>query len=148
VLLSLIYKHRALEAEGWATAAGDALLAALAGRGLVGVVGRSKGVAVVVGADHVVENGFHLADGRQLCYKHPELAFSNPNGGMAVHTLDWLSSCAREARAALTAIAEGPPPPFDLLELFCGGGNHTVAMAGVFDAVLAVEVGWQTCGIA
>ena len=27
-----------------------------------------------------------------------------------------------------------------LLELYCGNGNHTVAMAGVFDRVLAVEI--------
>jgi len=59
----------------------------------------------------VVERGIVLSDGRQLVYKQPEQAFSNPNGGMAIHTLDWLSSCAhtiRGARKQLRATA-GPP---------------------------------------
>eukprot|EP01045_Picozoa_sp_COSAG04_P021673 COSAG04_NODE_2356_length_4279_cov_2.681818_5_plen_314_part_00 len=62
--------------------------------------------------DYVVERGIVLSDGRQLVYKQPEQAFSNPNGGMAIHTLDWLSSCAhtiRGARKQLRPTAGAPP---------------------------------------
>jgi hypothetical protein len=58
---------------------------------------------VVVGESHVIETGIVLQDGRKLVYKQPEQAFSNPNGGMAIHTLNWLSSCADTIRSQSAA---------------------------------------------
>ena len=126
----------------WLAAAGRLRdFTVIKGARLVGVIGRTKGVRCVSGADHVVEDRFVLADGRTPRYIHTETAFSNPNAGMAVHTLNWLCSCVTEVRnlATIKSDTKVPAEPFDLLELFCGNGNHTVAMAGVFDAVLAVS---------
>jgi hypothetical protein len=38
------------------------------------------------------------------------------------------------------AVFSAAPRPLELLELYCGNGNHTVAMAGAFDRVLGVEI--------
>eukprot|EP01052_Picozoa_sp_SAG31_P014528 SAG31_NODE_906_length_11091_cov_22.589065_2_plen_586_part_00 len=140
VLLTLIYggnsgQKQTLGPE-WAAAA-DRLRCETPG--LVGVIGRAKGSRVVSGSDHLVEEGFILADGRSPRYVHTETAFSNPNAGMAVHTLNWLSSCADQIRQEIQQHTGKDNEPLDLLELFCGNGNHTVVMAGVFDAVLAVS---------
>ena len=58
-----------------------------------------------------MERGIVLSDGRQLVYKQPEQAFSNPNGGMAIHTLDWLSSCAHTIRGARKQLRPTAGPP-------------------------------------
>ena len=58
-----------------------------------------------------MERGIVLSDGRQLVYKQPEQAFSNPNGGMAIHTLDWLSSCAHTIRGARKQLRATADPP-------------------------------------
>ena len=122
LLVTLIYKGRGLGTVGWHPAAEQrreegeaegewskhaaALQAALSARSdttCVGVIGRSKNVRVVVGESHVIETGIVLQDGRKLVYKQPEQAFSNPNGGMAIHTLNWLSSCADTIRSQSAA---------------------------------------------
>ena len=127
LLVTLIYKSRGLGSPGWEPPPGElrevgdgagewagraaALQAALSQRSdttCVGVIGRSKGVRVVAGESHVIETGIVLADGRRLIYKQPEQAFSNPNGGMAIHTLNWLSSCAETIRAHSAANASAP----------------------------------------
>jgi tRNA (uracil-5-)-methyltransferase len=86
-----------------------------------------------------------LDDGDAFAYKHAEGAFSNPNAWMAEHTLTWLRSCARaiasERRGAGAAGAS-------LLELYCGCGNHTVALAGLFTRVVAVEISEELCDAA
>ena len=108
----------------------------------VGVIGRSKGVKECVGQDWVVERGIVLSSEavaatsgssssptsggggggneggkpRPLIYRHPEQAFSNPNGGMAIHTLNWLCSCTSTIRT-LRQQAEPDLGAVDLLEL-------------------------------
>ena len=57
---------------------------------------------------------------------------------MAVHTINWLRSCAADVRKRLASAANGDA--VDLLELYCGNGNHTVAMSQAFDRVTAVDI--------
>ena len=128
LLVTLIYKSRGLGSAGWEPGRGEpweagegagewagraaALQTALSQRSdtsCVGVIGRSKGVRVVVGESHVIETGIVLDDGRRLIYKQPEQAFSNPNAGMAIHTLNWLSSCAETIRTHSAANASAAP---------------------------------------
>lgn len=92
---------------------------------VVQVLGRSRGVLRVVGRDYVIER-LPLSDGRVLQYRQVEGSFSNPNGRIAISTLDWLCSVCRDITAA------APPQSMDLLELYCGNGNHTVALAPFF----------------
>jgi tRNA (uracil-5-)-methyltransferase len=118
VMVSLIY-HRKLD-ETWADAARQ-LSAAL---GAV-VIGRSRGKKFILERDWLLER-FEL-DGRMLEYKQVEGCFTQPNGGVNRHMLGWARSRVRGVGG-------------DLLELYCGNGNFTVALAPLFDKVLATEL--------
>lgn len=118
LLISLVY-HRPLGAD-WELAATQ--LAADLG---VQIIGRSRKQKIVIGRDWLLE-AFEL-DGRQLKYKQIEGSFTQPNGGVNRQMLGW-------ARAHVAGIGG------DLLELYCGNGNFTVALAPLFDRVLATEM--------
>ena len=140
------------------------------------LLGRSKGVSVLIGdANHVVER-LRLRDGRVLAYHQPEGAFSNPNAFVAEHTVNWLRdvSAATAAPATRALRAKRRPraseastnnkdeahptiPPTEkkndpalpsLLELYCGNGNHTVALASSFASIAAVELSAALCDAA
>lgn len=118
LLLTLIY-HRRLDAA-WEAAARE-----LAGQLGAGIIGRSRGQKVVLDRDWVLES--FAFQGRELRYQQLEGSFSQPNGGVNRQMLGW---------AAAQAAALGG----DLLELYCGNGNFTVALAPLFRRVLATEV--------
>lgn len=118
MLITLIY-HRPLDEE-WEAAA-----RALAADLQVGIIGRSRGQKVVLERDWVLEQ-FEL-NGRPLRYQQLEGSFSQPNGGVNRQMLGW--ACAQAAGLG-----------GDLLELYCGNGNFTVALAPLFGKVLATEV--------
>ncbi|MGE5385535.1 MAG: tRNA (uridine(54)-C5)-methyltransferase TrmA [Betaproteobacteria bacterium] len=118
LMVTLVY-HRALD-EAWEAAA-RALAAELG----VLLIGRSRRQKIVFERDWVLEQ-FEL-NGRTLRYKQVEGAFSQPNGGVNRQMLSW--ACAQAAGLG-----------GDLLELYCGNGNFTVALAPLFDRVLATEV--------
>jgi len=118
MLVTLIYHHK-LGARWEAAARG------LAEELGVQLIGRSRGQKVVLERDWLQEK-FEL-DGRQLRYQQIEGAFSQPNGKLNLQMLAW----ARRQVAGLDG---------DLLELYCGNGNFTVALAPLFGRVLATEV--------
>lgn len=118
LLVTLIY-HRKLDAT-WEAAA-RTLAAEL---GLI-IIGRSRGQKVVLERDWVQES-FKL-NGRQLSYRQHEGAFSQPNGNVNRQMLAW-------------ACAQAAPLGGDLLELYCGNGNFTMALAPLFGRVLATEM--------
>ena len=66
-------------------------------------------------------------------YQQIEGSFTQPNGGVNQHMLGW-------ARAQAKAVGTRPQVPGDLLELYCGNGNFTVALAPLFGRVLATEM--------
>jgi tRNA/tmRNA/rRNA uracil-C5-methylase (TrmA/RlmC/RlmD family) len=107
-------------------------------------------VCIVVKTNHVKEV-LHLSDGRNLTYVQVEGAFSNPNGHVNEKALDWICAVVNQSTIELSSDAvnqstselssdsmcslsggKGDPlgPNIDLLELYCGNGNHTVAIAG------------------
>jgi tRNA/tmRNA/rRNA uracil-C5-methylase (TrmA/RlmC/RlmD family) len=104
--------------------------------GFAGVVGRAKKARLVCGRDYVVET-LCTADGRVYTYRQTEGHFSNPNSHIAALTLDWLCEQSRRITADV-----GSQGQFDLLEMFCGNGNHTMALAGcgAFRKVVGVEI--------
>ena len=118
LMVTLIY-HRRL-GDGWELAARD-----LAAELNIQVIGRSRGQKVVLDRDWLLE-AFEL-NGRQLRYQQIEGSFTQPNGGVNRQMLGW----ACEQAASLGG---------DLLELYCGNGNFTMALAPLFDKVLATEV--------
>jgi len=119
LMVTLIYHHK-LGAR-WEAAARS-----LAEQLQVQLIGRSRGQKVVLDRDWLLEE-FEL-NGRQLRYQQIEGSFSQPNGQVNRQMLAW---ACRQANGL----------GGDLLELYCGNGNFTVALAPLFERVLATEVG-------
>lgn len=118
MLITLIY-HRKLEAD-WEIAA-----RALADELQVKLIGRSLKQKIALSEDWLLEE---LSVGeRRLRYQQIEGSFTQPNAGINQHMLGWASQQAE-------------PLGGDLLELYCGNGNFTVALAPYFDRVLATEM--------
>lgn len=118
MLVTLLY-HRALDAE-WEAAARD-----LAAELKILVIGRSLKQKIVLERDWLLEA--LTVNGRPLRYQQIEGSFSQPNAGMNQNMLGWACRQAEELYG-------------DLLELYCGNGNFTVALAPHFGRVLATEV--------
>lgn len=118
MLVTLIY-HRKLDSD-WESAARE-----LASELGIGIIGRSKGQKVVLDRDWVLES-FDF-NGRPLKYQQFEGSFTQPNGHVNRQMLAW-------------ACAQAAPLGGDLLELYCGNGNFTMALAPLFNRVLATEV--------
>ena len=114
----------------------------------ISILGRCKGTCTCIGSNHV-EEVIPLADGRRLTYRQVEGSFSNPSARMCAATLNFLSACATAAADDVATHDATPPatPPTlpNLLELYCGNGNHTVALGKFFRRVLAVEIDKKLC---
>lgn len=117
-LITLCY-HRPLD-EDWQAAA-EQLAKVLQ----VSIIGRSRGKRIVIGRDYVVEE-LNVA-GRLFSYRQPEGAFTQPNGAVNTHMLNW----------AYEALGEQTD---DLLELYCGNGNFTLPLSTRVRKVLATEI--------
>jgi len=126
-LVTLIYRCK-LDEPAW-LADGEALRSSL---GLVGLVGRCRGRKLVLGRDHVLET--LTCNGKTLSYEQREGLFSQSNGSVCCAMLSWA------AAAAAAGCQPGTARDDDLLELYCGSGAFTVALAPHFRRVLATEV--------
>jgi tRNA (uracil-5-)-methyltransferase len=118
LMITLIY-HKVLD-PSWESAARE-LAATLKAK----LIGRSHRQKIVLDTDWVTES-FEL-DGRVLQYQQIEGSFTQPNGAVNRQMLSWV-------RAQVAANGG------DLLELYCGNGNFTVALAPLFTKVLATEI--------
>ncbi|MDR0564800.1 MAG: tRNA (uridine(54)-C5)-methyltransferase TrmA [Azoarcus sp.] len=117
-LATLIY-HRPLDAQ-WEESARR-----LADSLGIHIIGRSRGQKIVIGRDFLEEE--IEVDGLRLRTRQVEGGFSQPNGEVNRAMLGWV----RKQAAMLGG---------DLLELYCGNGNFTVALAPLFNKVLATEL--------
>jgi len=117
-LVTLIY-HRRLDAA-WEQEARE-----LEARLGAYIVGRSRGQRIVLSQAHVTET--FLVDGERFLLRQPEGCFVQPNGEVNRGMLQWARQSA-------------PPGGAGLVELYCGIGNFTVALAPRFDRVLATEI--------
>ncbi|MGL4845132.1 MAG: tRNA (uridine(54)-C5)-methyltransferase TrmA [Aeromonas veronii] len=123
IIVSLLY-HRQLEAE-WQQAA-EVLQAELRAKGFeLQLIGRAHKQKICLGDDFVIEQ-LNVA-GRQLIYKQVENSFTQPNAAINEQMLAWALD--------VTKGSEG-----DLLELYCGNGNFSIALAQNFRKVLATEI--------
>ena len=121
-LITLIY-HKLLD-EAWQEAA-TALQAELG----VAIIGRSRKQKLVLERDWVNET--LEVDGHSFYYRQLEGGFTQPNGGVNQKMLSFARECA-----ALV----NPDKSHDLLELYCGNGNFSIALADCFRQVLATEI--------
>jgi tRNA (uracil-5-)-methyltransferase len=99
------------------------------------IVGRSRKVKLVVGADDDTVAEELTVNGRVLTYAQQEGAFTQPNAGVCEQMLGWAVDATKES--------EG-----DLCELYCGGGTFTVALAPNFDQVVATELSKASVALA
>lgn len=124
MLITLVY-HRRLD-EVWQKAAEQ--LQAMLG---ANIIGRSRGQKIVLRNDYVTER-LSISEGpegrtRELEYRQIEGSFTQPNGHTNQHMLSWAAAQVKNIGG-------------DLIELYCGNGNFTIALAPYFERVLATEV--------
>ncbi|MGI1678159.1 MAG: tRNA (uridine(54)-C5)-methyltransferase TrmA [Cellvibrionaceae bacterium] len=119
MLVTMIY-HKPLTEE-WESAA-----RILSDKLNVKIIGRSKKQKLVLQHDYV-EEIFNIENQKTLTYRQLEGCFSQPNGNICQQMLNWAVSTTQKTSG-------------DLLELYCGNGNFTVALAQNFNQVLATEI--------
>ena len=123
ILISLLY-HRQLD-EQWIENA-KALKQRLVDKGYkLNIIGRARKMKIVLDRDYVIEK--LNVNGQPYLYQQVENSFTQPNGKVAEKMLEWAIDCTRDSQG-------------DLLELYCGNGNFSLALAQNFRRVLATEL--------
>lgn len=122
ILVSLLY-HRQLD-DQW-RAEGTALKARLSNRFKVNIIGRARKQKIDLDKDFVVES--LPVNDRVFQYKQIENSFTQPNARVAIKMLEWALDVTQNSQG-------------DLLELYCGNGNFSIALAQNFNRVLATEL--------
>ncbi|MBA0159081.1 MULTISPECIES: tRNA (uridine(54)-C5)-methyltransferase TrmA [Pectobacterium] len=123
VIVSLLY-HRALNEE-WQEHA-RALRDSLTAQGFrLQLIGRATKTKICLDRDYVDE--CLPVAGRDMIYRQVENSFTQPNAAINIQMLEW----ALDATTGSTG---------DLLELYCGNGNFSLALARNFERVLATEI--------
>lgn len=122
ILVSLLY-HRQLDND-WIVEA-QKLKEKLAQRFKVNIIGRARKQKIDLHQDYVIE--VLPVDGKNLVYKQIENSFTQPNARVAIKMLEWAIDVTKGCQG-------------DLLELYCGNGNFSIALAPNFRKVLATEL--------
>jgi len=122
VVVSLLY-HKQLD-DSWLAQA-NRIKNELSKQFTINFIGRAKKQKVLLDRDYVVEE--LQVDGQTLIYQQIENSFTQPNTEVSIKMLEWAIDCTRESQG-------------DLLELYCGNGNFSLALAKNFNKVLATEI--------
>ncbi|WP_026339277.1 tRNA (uridine(54)-C5)-methyltransferase TrmA [Psychromonas ossibalaenae] len=122
VIVSLLY-HKQLD-DQWLVEA-QRIKAELSRQFDINFIGRAKKQKVLLDQDYVVEE--LEVDGQKLIYQQIENSFTQPNAEVSIKMLEWAIDCTRDSQG-------------DLLELYCGNGNFSLALAKNFNKVLATEI--------
>ncbi|AKO36477.1 tRNA (uracil-5-)-methyltransferase [[Haemophilus] ducreyi] len=124
IAISLLY-HKKLTDEWLAQA--KLLKQRLSEPGLtVHIIGHASKQKIAIDCDYVKEK-LNVA-GKTLIYRQVENSFTQPNAKMNINMLEWAQKCTANSQDS------------DLLELYCGNGNFSIALAGNFRKVLATEI--------
>lgn len=122
IVVSLLY-HRQID-EDWQTAAQD-LKQHLSQHFDIQFIGRARKQKLLIDQEYVLEQ--LSVNGRNIEYMQVENSFTQPNGIVNQKMLNWAVDCTQNSQG-------------DLLELYCGNGNFSLALAQNFDKVLATEI--------
>lgn len=122
LLISLLY-HKPLEAT-WENHAQE-LKTNLTHIAPVDIIGRAKKQKVIINKDYVMES--LEVNNKNYIYQQIENSFTQPNGHVNEQMLLW-------AQKATTSSGG------DLIELYCGNGNFSIALAQNFERVLGTEI--------
>ena len=91
----------------------------------VDIIGRAKKQKIIVDKDYVMES---LDVGNKTyIYQQVENSFTQPNAGVNEQMLLWAQQATENSGG-------------DLIELYCGNGNFSIALAENFDRVLGTEI--------
>ncbi|WP_417348195.1 tRNA (uridine(54)-C5)-methyltransferase TrmA [Ferrimonas sp.] len=123
LLISLLY-HRQLD-EAWVEGIRELRDSWRAEGHKVDFIGRARKQKWCLDREFVDET-LQVHD-RQMHYRQIENSFTQPNGKVAEKMLEWAVDCTRNSTG-------------DLLELYCGNGNFSLALAQNFNQVLATEL--------
>ena len=122
-VVSMLY-HRKL-GEEWQQHA-EALRDNLRAQGFnVHLIGRATKTKIELDQDFIDER--LTVAGKEMIYRQVENSFTQPNSAMNVHMLEWALDATHGSKG-------------DLLELYCGNGNFSLALARNFNRVLATEI--------
>ena len=137
-----VLRRKLFQAEFLTTLSGEALVTMIYHRPLddawesdarwlqehldIAIIGRARKQRLVLECDHVWER--LEVDGRELRYQQVENSFTQPNACISQAMLHWARNVTAGSQAR------------DLVELYCGNGNFTVALAENFRRVLATEI--------
>lgn len=122
ITVSMLY-HRQLD-QDWQREA-KALKERLNQKFDLQIIGRARKQKICLDHEYVIEK-LQVA-GKELIYKQVENSFTQPNGGINQQMLEWALDITKDATG-------------DLLELYCGNGNFSLALARNFNKVLATEI--------
>lgn len=122
ILVTLLY-HRQLESD-WLVEA-QLLRDKLRKHFKVNLIGRARKQKFDLDCDYVTEE--LTVNNKVLIYKQIENSFTQPNANVAVKMLEWAIDVTKNSVG-------------DLLELYCGNGNFSIALSGNFNKVLATEL--------
>ena len=118
LLVTLIY-HKKID-EKWKEKAKE-----IEDKFKIKVVGRSRGVKIVVSDDYIDESLQILS--KEYQFRLYESGFIQPNLSVNIKMIEWVIENLSENRS-------------HLLELYCGHGNFTIPLSFYFDRVLATEI--------
>ena len=122
LLVSLIYK-KPVPVE-WADEV-QQLKAELSTDHPLDFIGRARKQKILIDRDFITEQ-LHI-ENRQISYQQVENSFSQPNAAVNQQMLSWACQISEQLSG-------------DLLELYCGNGNFSLALAPYFRQVVATEL--------
>lgn len=91
----------------------------------IDIIGRAMKQKISIDRDYVWES--LLVNGKILQYQQYENSFTQPNAHISEKMLTWVKNNIKD-------------PNGDLLELYCGNGNFSIALSENFRKILATEI--------
>ncbi|GAA6204591.1 MULTISPECIES: tRNA (uridine(54)-C5)-methyltransferase TrmA [Thalassotalea] len=91
----------------------------------INIIGRAKKQKIILEQDFVTEK--LTVAGQELIYQQVENSFTQPNAKVNEKMLTWAQDATRDKGG-------------DLVELYCGNGNFSIALAANFDRVIGTEI--------
>ena len=126
MLVTLIYRKSIKEDQSWLSAA-ESLKTTL---NIDSIIGRARKQKVCLPRDFVEET--LMVDAKPFHYQQIENSFTQPNAEVAQKMLHW----ARK----ISAVGNQQFGKADLIELYCGNGNFSIALSEFYNKVLATEI--------
>ncbi len=121
MLVTLIYRRGIEGNQAWLDSA-NRLKASLP---ITHIIGRARKQKILLEQDYIIEK--LQVDDKVFIYQQIENSFTQPNARVAQKMLHW----ARKVSKGATD---------DLIELYCGNGNFSIALSEFYNRVLATEI--------